>query len=191
MLEKLPKEVGQALRSARPGLAALTFNDDGLERVDLEIVVRSPAFADGGPMSRRYTADGEGVSPPLEWSGVPVDAQTLVLLIEDADSPTPDPLVHAIAYNIPAAAGMLEEGALPSADHRSEGILMGRASDLRTEYLPPDPPRGHGRHQYAFQLFALAAPLNFGTPPGRSDIVEALRDRAVAKGVLIGTYERT
>jgi hypothetical protein len=86
---------------------------------------------------------------------------------------------------------MLEEGALPSADHPSEGILMGRSSDLRTEYLPPDPPPGHGRHQYAFQLFALAAPLSYGTPPGRSDIVDALRERAVAKGVLIGTYERT
>jgi Raf kinase inhibitor-like YbhB/YbcL family protein len=191
MLEKLPKEVGQALRSARPGLAALTFNDQGLERVDLEIVVRSSAFADGGPMGPRYTADGPGVSPPLEWSGVPVGAQTLVLLIEDADSPTPEPLVHAIAYNLPAPAGMLEEAALPSANHRSEGILMGRASDLRTEYLPPDPPRGHGRHRYAFQLFALEAPLSFGTPPGRSDIVEALRERAVAKGVLIGTYERS
>ena len=191
MLEKLPKEVGQALRSARPGLAALTFNDDGLERVDVEIVVRSSAFADGGPIGPRYTADGQGISPPLEWSGVPVDAQSLVLLVEDADSPTPEPLVHAIAYNIPAGAGMLEEGALPSTDHPSEGILMGRASDLRTDYLPPDPPRGHGRHQYAFQLFALSAPLNFGTPPGRSDVVEALREQAVAKGVLIGTYERT
>ena len=96
MLEKLPNEVGEALKTARPGLGALTFNDDALEDVDVEILLTSPAFAAGGAIPMKYTADGEGISPPLEWTGVPDDIATSLLLIEDADSPTPEPMVHAI-----------------------------------------------------------------------------------------------
>src|SRR5438876_707518 len=96
MLDKIPRKVGEALKSARPGLGALTFNDDALEDVDVEILLTSSAFAAGGPIPIKYTADGEGISPPLEWSGVPEGIATLMLLIEDADSPTPEPFVHAI-----------------------------------------------------------------------------------------------
>lgn len=190
MLEKMPRRVGEALRSARPGLGALTFNDEGLEDVDVEIVVTSTAFAAGGPIPATYTADGEGISPPLEWSGVPAGAPTLVLLIEDADSPTPEPFVHAIVYDLPGGSAGLAEGELPSKGHEVSGILMGRNSYLKTEYMPPDPPKGHGPHRYAIQIFALATRLNLGTPPGRSEIVDALREHGLAKGVAIGTYER-
>jgi Raf kinase inhibitor-like YbhB/YbcL family protein len=190
MLEKLPNEVGEALKTARPGLGALTFNDDALEDVDVEILLTSPAFAAGGPIPAKYTADGEGISPPLEWAGVPDDIATVVLLIEDADSPTPEPMVHAIVFNLPGAGKGLDEGALPSEGHQTRGVSMGRNSLLKTQYLPPDPPPGHGIHQYAFQVYALATRPAFSAPPGRSEVRDALREYAVAKGVLLGTYER-
>ena len=190
MLEKMPRKIGEALKTSRPGLDALTFNDEGLQDVDVEITVTSSAFTAGGPIPATYTADGKGISPPLEWNGVPTEAGSLVLIIEDADSPTPEPLVHAIVYDLPAGTAGLAEGALPGKDHTETGILMGRNSFLKAEYLPPDPPPGHGQHRYAFQLFALATRLNLGTAPGRSEIVTALREYAVAKGVAIGTYER-
>ena len=190
MLEKLPNEVGEALKTARPGLGALTFNDDALEDVDVEILLTSPAFAAGGAIPLKYTADGEGISPPLEWTGVPDGIATVLLLIEDADSPTPEPMVHAIVFNLPGAGNGLDEGALPSEGHQARGVSMGRNSLLKTQYLPPDPPPGHGIHRYAFQIFALATRPAFSTPPGRSEVRDALREYAVAKGVLLGTYER-
>lgn len=190
MLEKLPRGVGEALKSARPGLGALTFNDDALGDVDVEILLTSTGFVADGSIPVKYTADGEGVSPPLGWTGVPDGVATLVLLIEDADSPTPEPLVHAIVYNLPGGGSGLEEGALPSAGHLARGVSMGRNSLLKAEYLPPDPPPGHGPHRYAFQIFALATRPAFALPPGRSEMTDALREYAVAKGVLLGAYER-
>ncbi|MEO7338654.1 MAG: YbhB/YbcL family Raf kinase inhibitor-like protein, partial [Caldimonas sp.] len=56
---------------------------------------------------------------------------------------------------------------------------------------PPDPPPGHGVHHYAFQVFALdASAPPFSDTPGRDEVLEALRDHAIASGCLIGTYER-
>ena len=67
---------------------------------------------------------------------------------------------------------------------------MGRNSYLRPSWLPPDPPPGHGPHRYAFEVFALdTAPDVFGAP-GRSHIFEIMRGHVLAKGCLIGTYER-
>jgi Raf kinase inhibitor-like YbhB/YbcL family protein len=190
MLDKIPREIGEAIKGARPGLGALTFNDDGLEDVDVEILITSPAFAAGGAIPIKYTADGEGISPPLEWSGVPEGISTLLLLIEDADSPTPEPFVHAIVYNLPGGGKGLDEGALPSEKHQARGVSMGRNTLLKTQYLPPDPPPGHGIHRYAFQIYALATRPAFAAPPGRAEVREALREYAVAKGILLGTFER-
>src|SRR3954468_14638540 len=112
MLEKLPEVVGHALRDRRAGLDKLVFNRRGLRGGHGTLQVSSLAFADHAPIPARYTADGEGVSPPLQWSGVPANAQSLVLIVEDADAPTPHPLVHAIAVDLPPQDASLPEGAI-------------------------------------------------------------------------------
>jgi Raf kinase inhibitor-like YbhB/YbcL family protein len=191
MLEKLPASIGRVLRAARPGLTELVINDEALDDVADCIVVTSPAFEDGEQLPSRYTADGDGISPPLQWSGVPEGAAEIVLLIEDADSPTPNPLVHAIVWNLPPEDGGLEEGAMPAEVTVQRSPAMGVNSYLRVGYLPPDPPPGHGPHRYALQVFALEAPLVIEfDAPGRTELVEALHVTAIAKGMLIGTYER-
>jgi Raf kinase inhibitor-like YbhB/YbcL family protein len=191
MLENLPPAIGRVLRGARPGLESLTFNDAALAEVADSIDVTSPAFADGEKLPVRFTADGEGLSPPLAWSGVPEEAKMVALLIEDADSPTPYPLVHAIVWDLPPEPGSLEEGAMLAEAEPGQSPTMGVNSLLRLGYLPPDPPPGHGPHNYAVQVFALTARPEFDTSaPGRTELVDALHAYAVAKGLLIGTYER-
>ncbi|HET9716443.1 MAG TPA: YbhB/YbcL family Raf kinase inhibitor-like protein [Pseudolabrys sp.] len=49
--------------------------------------ISSPAFADGQAIPAKYTADGEGVSPPLEWSGAPAGTKSFLLVVEDPDAP--------------------------------------------------------------------------------------------------------
>jgi len=190
MLEKLPEAVGHALREQRAGLDKLAFEQIGLRGGMGTIEVRSLAFVDHAPIPASYTADGVGSSPPLQWTGAPGAATQLVLLVEDADAPTPQPFVHAIAVGLEPADGALPEGALSEDDHRGVRLVAGRNSYLRAGWLPPDPPPGHGTHRYAFQLFALAAGADFGDTPGRDEVLEVLRERAIASGCLIGTYAR-
>ena len=188
MLEKLPDMIGHALRDVRAGLDQIVFNNSGLRSGMASLQVGSLAFADHAPIPARYTADGEGVSPPLHWSGVPAAAASLVLIVEDADAPTPRPLVHAIAVDLAPADGSLPEGAIDG--DKDDQVHEGRNSSLLTGWLPPDPPPGHGQHRYAFQLFALGAGEPFDGTPGRDDVVAAVRERGLASGCLIGTYER-
>ena len=190
MLEKLPDAVGHALRGQRAGLDKTAFQAVDLRAGMAAISVGSLAFADHAPIPARYTADGAGLSPPLQWSGVPPDAASLAVIVEDADAPTPQPLVHAIVVGLDGADGALAEGALPSADHEGSGLQVGRNSYLQAAWLPPDPPPGHGVHRYVFQLFALTAGASFDGTPGRDAVLAAIKEHGLASGCLIGTYER-
>lgn len=190
MLEKLPGVVGHILRDRRAGLDKLAFNRSELRVGQGMLQLSSLAFADHAPIPARYTADGEGVSPPLQWQGVPGNAAILVLIVEDADAPTGDPLVHAIVVDLAAEDGALAEGAIRSAGHEGEHVHEGRNSYLQKGWLPPDPPPGHGEHRYAFQLFALGPGEPFRGTPGRDEVMRAIQERGVASGMLIGTYTR-
>lgn len=192
MLEKLPPAVGHVLRDRRAGLDKIAFNRSGLRTGQGLLQVGSLAFADHAPIPARYTADGEGVSPPLHWQGVPAGADSLVLIVEDADAPTGEPLVHAIVVGLPPEDGNLQEGALDSPGHEGgdEEVQEGRNSYFRAGWLPPDPPPGHGQHRYVFQLFALGPGEPLAGKPGRDEVVEAIQQRAIASGLLTGTYER-
>ena len=190
MLENLPDAIGHALRDQRAGLEKTAFNLSGLRTGMAVIEVKSLAFADHAPIPARYTADGEGLSPPLHWGGVPPAASSLLLIVEDADAPTPRPLVHAIVVDLAPTESALAEGALKSPDHEGQNVHEGRNSYLMAGWLPPDPPPGHGVHRYVFQLFALAAGEAFSSTPGRDEVLEAVQQRGLASGCLIGTYER-
>ena len=217
MLEHLPEALGEALQSVRAGLTATVFHSVDLKNGMGSLRVESLAFADHMPLPTRYTADAEdgmAVSPQLKWSGVPAAATEIVLIVEDADSPTPQPWVQALAHGLPPrrglvaedasragpaplaldeyamGAGELAEGALGGADGADPLVPMGRNSLLQTRWLPPDPPPGHGVHRYLFQLFALGPGTALPETPGRDALRQALLERGLASGCLIGTCER-
>ena len=189
MLENVPEIVGKALRGARPGPGKLVANTDFADAPDT-LAVTSPAFGPGAAIPADHTADGRKLSPPLAWSGVPSGAVEVVVLIEDADSPTPAPLVHTILTGLPGRDGALAAGELKSAGGEGRPHALGRNSFLKAEYLPPDPPTGHGPHRYAVQVFALDARLSLDAEPGRGAVVDAMKGHVIARGMLIGTYER-
>ncbi|MCZ2495493.1 YbhB/YbcL family Raf kinase inhibitor-like protein [Xylophilus sp. Kf1] len=201
MLEKLPDVLGHALRHQRAGLDSIAFNRQDLRQGTASIAVASLAFVDHAPIPALYTADGDGRSPPLQWSGLPAETGSVVIMVEDADAPTPKPLVHAIVVNLPAGDGVLAEGALSGGDDEDapsdvrEGATgdeprTGRNSYLQSDWLPPDPPPGHGQHRYAFQVFALQPGAVFSDNPGRDEVLDMIASHGIASGLLIGTYER-
>ena len=192
MLEHLPHWLGHALESVRAGadrvaVAALRPGECAA------ISLASVAFTDGQRIPTRFTADGDGVSPPLQWGPLPQGTAALALLVEDADSPSRNPIVHAIVWDLDLAVNRLEEGAIGiSGDGAAggEGPETGRNSYLQRRWLPLDPPPGHGEHHYVFQLFALSSVPELEPSPGRSALLDELNGRLLGVGVLTGTYSR-
>lgn len=185
MLEKVPSAVGHALEGVRAGMDKLVWEGvpatSGLE-------VTSSAFSEGGAIPARFTADGEGVSPPIGWSGLPADTRAVILVVEDADSPTPEPFVHALA----CLAATHGEGEIPEGGLKAgaAGMILGHNTFHKAGWLPPDPPTGHGQHRYVFQVYALGRAPSLPETPEKHDIEHALEQGVLARGRLIGLYER-
>ena len=96
MLEHVPHWLGHALRNVRAGADKLCIAQPELGGGFGTLELSSPAFANGAKLPPRFTADGEGVSPPLLWGPLPEGTESLALIVEDPDAPSPQPLVHAI-----------------------------------------------------------------------------------------------
>ncbi len=189
MLEKVPAPVGHALEGVRAGADKLIWADKKTEAPDT-ITLTSEAFDDGGFIPPRFTADGEGTSPPFAWSGAPPASAALILVVEDADSPTPQPFVHALALLPTAgASGRIDEGRLVE-QTAPAGLVLGHNTFRKAGWLPPDPPTGHGPHRYVFQIYALGERPDLPQTPEKHDIEVALNGRVLARGRLTGLYER-
>lgn len=191
MLEHIPQWIGELFKNVRAGHSKLVVAQDEIYTSGVRVDLSSPAFASGARLPIRFTADGEGVSPPLVWGPGPEGTSSYALIVEDPDAPATSPLVHAIVWNLPADDNRLAEGAIgPDGKGELDGSDVGRNSYLAEGWLPPDPPTGHGSHDYVFQLFALSQTPDIGPNPGRSDFVTAITGNVLAAGILVGTYSR-
>ena len=130
----------------------------------MSIKITSSAFAEGQQIPKKYTGEGQDVSPPLAWSDLPAGTKELVLICDDPDAPTDEPWVHWVIYKIPADVAGLPEGIarLPRLKNPA-GALQGQNSWPKGQnnigYRGPMPPPGHGVHHYHFKLYALEAKL--------------------------------
>ena len=191
MLEHVPSWLGVLMRNLRAGHEKLVVARRGIALAEQRIELKSPAFGDGQRLPIRFTADGEGISPPLIWGDVPASTRSLVLIVADPDAPTPNPLVLAVVMNIPANQRELREGEI-AADGRgdNQGQDVGRNSYFSEGWLPPDPPTGHGDHDYVFQLFALGIVPEIRPNAGRGDVATAISGHVLGTGLLFETYSR-
>ncbi len=154
--------------------------------------VASPAFQNAGPIPVKYTADGENISPPIQWGKAPKKTVSLVLIAEDPDAPSPlIPLinwVHWVVYNIPPAINELPEG-LPNTAELSGGIRQGLSSFKKFGYGGPAPP--FGEHRYYFRVYALDfSPAFHSSKVARKQVLKAIQGHILAQGELRGRYRR-
>jgi len=166
-------------------LAACSKGDHRAPEGPMDISLTSPAFPANGAIPAVHTCDGRDLSPALSWSGVPPSARSLALIVDDPDAPR-GTWVHWVLYNLPPAAGGLPEGAGSGA--LPAGTLQGRNDFKRTGYGGPCPPGG--RHRYFHKLYALDTVLDDLREPTKADLERAMEGHVIARGELVGTYER-
>ncbi len=156
----------------------------------MPLTLSSPVFSHQGEIPRRYTCEGEDVSPSLSWSNPPEATKSFALIVDDPDAPDPRApqmtWVHWVLYNLPATASEL-----PTAVKREAlppGTREGQNDWKRTGYGGPCPPIG--RHRYFHKLYALDAILpDLGTPT-TSELEQAMEGHVLARIELVGTYEK-
>ena len=146
----------------------------------------STAFTQGEPIPRKYTCDGQDISPPLQWSDPPSATQSLALIADDPDAPV-GVWVHWVLYNLPASSRGLPE-AVPSDAELADGSRHGRNSWRRLGYGGPCPPRG--THRYFFKLYALDTMPDLAAGADKKQLLKAMEGRILAQAELMGTYAR-
>jgi Raf kinase inhibitor-like YbhB/YbcL family protein len=143
--------------------------------------ISSAAFADGATIPRRFTCDGDDVSPPLRWSGVPREARELAVLVEDPDAPS-GTFVHWTAFGLdPGSDGLPAATVAPK---------QGKNSFGDAKYGGPCPPEGDEPHRYIFAVYALSDRLVTGSGASPDGFRSAVSRVALARGKLTGTYGR-
>jgi Raf kinase inhibitor-like YbhB/YbcL family protein len=155
----------------------------------MAMTLNSPAFQQNGHIPAKYTCEGEEVSPPLAWEGVPNGTKSLVLIIDDPDAPDPKApkmvWVHWVIYNMPPDTKSLPEDAGKA--RLPQGALLGLNDFKKTGYGGPCPPIG--RHRYFHKLYALDITLDL-RDAAKSQIERAMRGHVLANAELIGTYQK-
>lgn len=151
------------------------------------LALSTPAFRDGETIPVQYTCDGEDLSPPLAWTGVPVETRSFALICDDPDAPR-GTWVHWVIWNLPADTVELEPGVPPRPELPS-GARQGLNDGGDLGYAGPCPPSGKP-HRYFFRLFALDSQLNLAPGVNRSDLDTAMEGHVLAQGTVMGIYER-
>ena len=153
---------------------------------DNKIAISSTSFADGSPIPKRYTCDGEDVSPPLAWTGLPNGTKSLALICDDPDAPR-GTWTHWVLFNIPANVKELRPN-IPPERTIENGATHGMNDFRELGYGGPCPPRG--MHRYYFKLYALDTHVNLDSGITRGQLLKAMEGHILGVGQLMGTYKR-
>ena len=153
----------------------------------MALTLTSSAFEDQERIPREYTGDGEDLSPPLSWEGVPEGTQGLVLICDDPDAPS-GTWDHWILYDVSPQNTNLEEG-IPAEDVVAGVGKQGRNDFGNIGYGGPAPPRGKPHH-YSFRLYAVGAPTGLDPGASKQDVLDAIQDHTLAQAELVGLYGR-
>jgi Raf kinase inhibitor-like YbhB/YbcL family protein len=142
--------------------------------------ITSSAFQEGGNIPSKFTCDGSDTSPPLQITGVPSEAKSLVLIADDPDAPG-GLFTHWLIWNIPPQTNSISGGSAPKGVHGTNDFG-------KPGYKGPCPPPG--THRYSFKIYALDRELDLRGGAKRSELDGAMKGHIVAQGVLVGRYAR-
>ncbi len=163
-------------------ISLLILQGCGGEKMKVESV-----FKDGGDIPRKYTCDGANVNPKLMISGVPQNAKSLAIIMDDPDAPI-GTFVHWVAWNIEVTGNSVE---IPEAVPRSTSTMLQGINDFgKAGYDGPCPPPGHGKHHYHFKIYALDTVLNLSGRVKKKDLERAMKGHILGQTEIVGLYGR-
>ncbi|MCD6233199.1 YbhB/YbcL family Raf kinase inhibitor-like protein [bacterium] len=145
--------------------------------------IESPAFKNNGNIPSKYTCDGEDINPPLKISKVPLEAKSLVLIVEDPDAPGRS-FLHWLLWNIPPETKEIQESNMP------ERAVQGITDFGKKGWGGPCPPKNVGLHHYFFRLYALDRVLDIVPSASFTEVKEAIEGHILDKAELVGIYKR-
>ena len=191
----LESTLGCLLSSIRKGENRLLWNHPDIRYVPDSLSLSSSAFLNGReiPLHHAGTDIGNNVSPPLRWSGVPVQTVELALVIENLNARRkwlPD-RIPLIATGISPSISGFAEGDLSSATLPANISSFGICAFGHTGYFGPKGFPNHRVHQFVFQLFALDIRLKWQRPPTRTTLLKAIRGHVIARGRLDGLFSQS
>lgn len=180
--------LGHLLRNVRANEKHSLAHHPELATVPQVIRLTSAWYGDGQRMPQRTAGlgQGENISPPLSWTGVPAGTAELALVMEDPDVPFPRPIIHMVAYGIAPGSTGLAEGALREG---ASGLVFGKGTLGRQGYSGPRPPPGHGAHRYVFYILALSRKTEFAAPPKLKEFMACVAGSIIGRGSLVGMFE--
>ena len=143
--------------------------------------ITSPAFENNGTIPPKYGCDGSNVNPPVQIANLPPGTKSLALVFDDQDAPRGS-YVHWILWNIDPAEKEIQENSLP------RGAVQGRNDFKKNSYGGPCPPTRP--HKYALKVYALDTLLELNPQSGKADLEKAMEGRILARGQLVGVYQR-
>jgi Raf kinase inhibitor-like YbhB/YbcL family protein len=152
----------------------------------MSLNITSGAFDHGAAIPRKYTCDGDNVSPPLAWSNVPGAAKELALILDDPDAPS-GVFVHWVVYGLPAPAAGLDQKT-PATERLPTGGVQGRNGFGNPGYGGPCPPSGE--HRYFFHLYALDTELGLAPGQSRQEVDAAMKGHVLEEAKLMARYKR-
>jgi Raf kinase inhibitor-like YbhB/YbcL family protein len=160
------------------------FYSMGLLEANMKL--KSSAFKDNEEIPRKYSREGQNLSPPLEIEGIPEETKSLMLILEDPDAPN-GTFIHWILWNIPPGVAALPEGVgSTSSSTILGGARQGKNSFENTGYDGPSPPSGE--HRYHFQLYALNQEASLRARLNSRELEDVMGENILAHATLTGRY---
>jgi Raf kinase inhibitor-like YbhB/YbcL family protein len=142
------------------------------------LAISSPVFEHEGHIPMKYTCEGEDINPPVMIKGIPREATSLVLIMEDPDAPG-GVFDHWVVWNV-RPTDVIKENTLPG--------RAGKNSMGKSRYMGPCPPSG--THRYFFKVYALDTLLDVGADADKKIVEQALHEHVIAYGELMGLYKK-
>jgi len=143
--------------------------------------ISSSAFANDGSIPDTYTCSGFGINPPLQFSGIPTDTQSLVLIMDDPDA-TNGTFTHWVVYNMSPKTVSIPQNSKPP------GIMAENSAGTKA-YIGPCPPSGE--HRYFFRLYALNTILSPDSILDKKYLLSSLNGHVLDEAQLTGRFKKS